>query len=368
MGIHLNDSGTHFPNIQGQMMAHDIRPLTEADLPDLGRFLIAGFHAPADAPFAAADVLRWKYFDPRGVEAGNGPRSYLARSAETGAVVGHVGVCPARFHGGGLGPEGVSTLHMIDWLSSRAGSGVGATLMRRAHQATDTQYGFGGSADGRGVIDRGGYELIQYVPVYQRVLRPSYRWKTPGHGRAGRLLRAAKDAAGRLVRPVKRPRASVDLKPVVSFGDELLAVACRYEDRAVFTTREPALLNHFLRYPRGGMTGWHFERDDVIGFAVLSVVEQAGGVRVGKVVDCLLDLNDDALWHAAAVALTAELARQGADLAQAFAANEWSARAWRAAGYARVHDLEFRLRDRAGLVPRGRPLHLTPLEADYAYT
>lgn len=34
-------------------MTRDIRPLTPADLPELSRFLTAGFHAQADADFAA---------------------------------------------------------------------------------------------------------------------------------------------------------------------------------------------------------------------------------------------------------------------------------------------------------------------------
>jgi hypothetical protein len=352
-------------------MPFDIRPLTPDDLPDLSRFLTEGFRAPAGSAFAAEDVLRWKYLDDRGAEAGEAPRSYLARDSGSysNRVVGHVGVCPGRFHGAGLPPEGVSTLHMIDWLASEAGAGVGATLMRRAHQATETQFGFGGSDAGRGVIDRGGYGLIQRVPVYQRVLRPSYRLRVPGHGLAGRALRAAKDAAGRLARPARRPVVSVELRPVGSFGDEIRTLLDAYEPRAVFTTRAPDFLNHVLRYPRGGLTGWHLVRaGDLIGFAVLSLVPQPGGVRLGKVAECLIPADDDPLWHAAAVALTRELNRQRADVAQAFASTDWSARAWRAAGYAPVHDLEFRLRDRSDLLPRGAAFHLTPLEADYAYT
>ena len=39
-------------------MAHDVRPLTPDDLPELGRFLTRGFHAPADAPFAAEGSMK----------------------------------------------------------------------------------------------------------------------------------------------------------------------------------------------------------------------------------------------------------------------------------------------------------------------
>ena len=350
-------------------MPHDIRPLTLDDLPDLSRFLTEGFHTPPDAPFAAVDVLRWKYFDPRGAEAGPAPRSHLARDPATGEVVGHVGVCPVRWHGGGLLAEGVSTVHMIDWLSSRDGLGVGASLMRRAHQGAETQYGFGGSAAGRGVIDRGGYGLVQKVPVFQNVLRPGHRLRVPGQGGAGRVLRAVKDVAGRLARWPQRPRAAVELRPVASFGDEVRPVLASFERLAVFTTREPDLLNHFLRYPRGGLTGWHVLHAGVLrGFAVLALVPQPGGVTAGRVAECLLDADEPDLWHAAAVALTHELRRQGADLAQAFAGTEREARAWRGAGYAPLHALEFRLRDRGRCLPCGSAFHLTPMEADYAYT
>jgi hypothetical protein len=350
-------------------MAFDVRPLSAADLPELSRFLTEGFGAPAGAAFAAEDVLRWKYFDPRGVEAGEAPRSYVACDPAIGRIVAHVGICPGRFHGAALAPEGVSTLHMIDWLGSKAAAGAGAMLMRRVHRSTETQFGFGGSAAGRQVIDRGGYALVGLVPVYQRVLRPSYRLRVPGHGLAGRWLRAAKDTAVRRVHPVRRTRVRVELRPVGSFGDEVQPLLDAYASRALFTTRAADHLNHFLRYPRGGLTGWHLVRGGrLCGVAVLGLVSQADGARVGKIAECLLQDDDPDAWHAAAVALTGELTRQGADVAQAFASTEWSVRAWRAAGFAPLHALEFRLRDRSNRLPRGAPFHLTPLEADYAYT
>jgi hypothetical protein len=40
----------------------------------------------------------------------------------------------------------------------------------------------------------------------------------------------------------------------------------------------------------------------------------------------------------------------------------------RDAGYRRRFALEFSLRDRQGLVPPEALFHLTPIEADYAYT
>jgi hypothetical protein len=351
-------------------MPHDVRPTTPDDLPELSRFLTTGFHAASDAAFAALDVLRWKYFDPRGADAGDAPRSYLARDPATGQVVGHVGVCPGRFRGPGVRADGVSTLHMIDWLATGAGTGAGATLMRRAHQSAETQYGFGGSAAGRGVIDRGGYGLVAMVPVYRRVLRPSHRLKAPGPPLPGRLLRAAKDAAGRLARPAKPSRVRVELRQVDAFGPEVDPALAALGAVAVHTSRGADLLNHFLRYPRGGLTGWHVLKGGTLrGFAVLAVVPELGGVRTGKLAELVLDDPDDAdLWHAAASASTDELARQGADVALGFASTDRTANALRDSGFAPGSPLEFRLRDRSKLIPAGSAFHLTPLEADYAYT
>jgi hypothetical protein len=346
-------------------MSHDIRPTTLDDLSELGRFLAEGFHEPADAPFAAEDVLRWKYFDPRGADAAGITRSWLARDAEDGKIVGHVGVCPSRFRGPGLPAEGVSTLHMIDWLSTGSGTGVGATLMRRAHQSTDTQFGFGGSSAGRGVIDRGGYGLVAMVPVFQRVLNPAYRLALSRPG----ILRAVKDAAGVAIRPPKPPRVAVELRKVKTFRDEVNSLLSACARRAVFTSRGADLLNYFLRYPRGGISGWHVMREGaIVGFAVLAVVPEAAGSRVGKLAELFLaDPDAGDLWHAAARALTAELKRRGADVALGFASTDWSAQALRDSGYAPGSRLEFRLRDRSKLIPPGATFHLTPLEADYAY-
>ena len=350
-------------------MVHEIRASTPGDLPELGRFLTGGFHAPDDSAFAASEVLNWKYFDPRGGDAGDMPRSYLASEAGTGRIVGHLGVCPGRFRGGGLPPGGVSTLHMIDWLADGAASGVGATLMRRAHRATDTQYALGGSDAGRGVVGRAGYNLAGSVPMYQRVLRAGYRWKAPGPGPIGRALRAARDVTRRLGGRIPPPLALVELRPVEAFGPEIGPILALYESLAVFTSRGPDLLNHLLRYPRGGITGWHLLLDGRLrGFALLAVVPRPGRVLVGKIVELLLDDRDERAWPGAVHALTGELGRRRADVATAVAGTEWAARALRASGYTPAHAMEFRLRDRSNLIPAGSTFHLTMTDADYAYT
>lgn len=59
-------------------MPPEIHPLQPQDLDELSRFLTAGFYAPADADFAAPEVLRWKFLEPRG-EDDIAPRSYVVR-------------------------------------------------------------------------------------------------------------------------------------------------------------------------------------------------------------------------------------------------------------------------------------------------
>ena len=83
-------------------MTRDIRPLTPDDLPELSRFLTAGFHAPPDSDFAAPEVLRWKYLEPAGDETDlDTARSYVARD-EGGRIVGHLGLCRTEFEGQAL--------------------------------------------------------------------------------------------------------------------------------------------------------------------------------------------------------------------------------------------------------------------------
>ena len=109
-------------------MTREICPLVLDDLSAVGRFLIAGFHAAPDADFAAPEVLRWKYLEPRG-EDDEAPRSYLARG-EAGRVIGHVGICRTSFEGDAIPSGRIATLHLIDWLGSAEHRSVGGSLMR----------------------------------------------------------------------------------------------------------------------------------------------------------------------------------------------------------------------------------------------
>jgi len=375
-------------------MARDIQPLTRDDLGELSQFLTVGFHAQPEADFAAPEVLRWKYLEPlepMSAAAGNhraaageqdhdvdpdanssAPRSYIARN-EAGPIIGHLGLCRTAFEGRAIAAHGgrVTTIHIIDWLGSPEHRSVGMSLMRQAHQGVETQFGLGVSQSALVVGERAGYELRSLVPVYTRILRAGYWLRTSGLGPFERGLQLARDAASRLARLPTAPRATVTLEQASAFGPEIVPLVAKAKAYAILTDRDSARLNAFLRFPRQAMSGWHLLDDNrqLRGFAVLNLVpKDQGRTRTGKIVDCLLDDIEVDVWHAAVLALTRELARQGADLAQAYASTPWTADALRRSGYASRFAVKFHIRDRLGLIPHSVTFHLTPLEGDYAYT
>jgi hypothetical protein len=350
-------------------MPLDIRPLTPDDLPDLSRFLTTGFRTPTDAVFAAPDVLRWKYFDPLGPDGEGVIRSEVACDEETGQIIGHVGICPVRFRGPGLPAEGISAMHGIDWLASEAGQGVGAKLLWHSHKRFEAAYLVVATDQARAVTGRCGYEVVRKVPVYRNILRARYRLQLPGLSPAARLVRTATDLGRRLARPPRRPRKAVELRPVEAFGEEVRPIVTAHESRAVFTSRHPELLNHLLRYPRGGVSGWHLIVDGCVrGFAVLSVVPREGEIREGRIVDVMIDADDPDLLHASIVGLTEELKRQGADVAIGLGSLPATARALEDSGYAPAYWFEFTLRDRKNQISIRSSFYVTPVEADFAYT
>ncbi|HZW31858.1 MAG TPA: acetyltransferase [Isosphaeraceae bacterium] len=354
-------------------MTRDIRPLTPDDIPELSRFLTAGFQAPPESDYAAPEVLRWKYLEPPGACAGPAaPRSYVARD-EAGRIIGHLGLCRTAFEGQALAAVGgsVPTIHIIDWLGSPQHRAVGMSLMRTAHQGVATQFGLGVSQAALVVGERAGYELRSLVPVYTRVLRAGYWLRAGGLGPAQRGLRLARDVARRWVWPPAAPRGMLTLHRVSAFGPEILPIVEPMKQHVLLTSRDPARLNGMLRFPRQAMSGWHLIDDSgrLRGFAVLNLIpKDQGRTRTGKFVDCLLDDTDVVPWHAAVMALTRELSRQGADLAQAYASTPWMAEALRRSGYTSRFSVKFHIRDRQGIIPRDAMFHLTPLEGDYAYT
>lgn len=349
-------------------MSVEIRPLADADLPALSRFLTAGFHTPPDAEFASVEILRWKYLESQGDASEPSPRSLVAVD-EAGEIIGHVGYVPSAFVGPGMA-KAVPALHMIDWLGSAGHRSVGASLMRRAHEAAPVQFGLGGSDAGRAVIKRGGYEAMPPSFLFERILDP-LRWLRAGGASSRGAVRTARDLARRLINPVRPASVRLVLEPVSKFGPEVDEIVRGGSRSAVIAARTPDRLNYVLRYPRGRPTGYLLRDEDrrPRGLAILATIPRDGGrLSLGRVVDVQMDDDAPETWHAALLLLSRELARLGAHVAQSFASPPWTVDALRRAGYAQRHPLEFRLRDRDSLIPRDHPFHLTPIEADYAFT
>ncbi len=350
-------------------MTRTIHPLVPEDLDDLGRFLSVGFHLPTDSDFVAQDVLRWKYLEPRS-DDDQVPRSYLARD-DAGHVIGHVGICRTFFDGDAILSGRVATLHMMDWLASAEHRSVGVSLMRKIHESVPTQFVVGGTEACRAVVKRSGYIPGNALPIYQRILRPVHWLRVPKLSIAERGAHLARDVVRMVALPQRVTSIGVKLRKVPAFGLEIEPIVQQARAKAILTGRNLARLNHLLRFPRQAMSGWHLvtSSDQLCGFAILNLVPQYGGrVLMGKIVDCLLAETDVRLWHGAVVALTGELKRQGADMAQTFVGTPWLVGALHQSGFTSRFALEFTLRDRQQLLPAGVPFHLMPIEADYAYS
>jgi hypothetical protein len=345
-----------------------------------------GQPAQPEADYAAPEVLRWKYLEPHETgndanETGNdtnggtgpmAPRSFIARD-EAGQIIGHLGLCRTSFEGQALAAHGgqASTIHIIDWLGSPDQRAVGTSLMRKAHEGVETQFGLGVSQAALVVGERIGYELRSLVPVYVRVLHARYWMRSSGSNLVSRGLRLAQDAAIRWIRPPAAPRTTIAIKRISRFGPELRPVVEKAKAHAILTRRDTARLNAMLGFPRQAMTGWHLldGTGRLRGLAILNVISHnQGRIRTGKIVDCLLDDIDVDSWQAAMLALTEELARQGADLAHAYASTPWTVEALRQSGFRSRFSVKFHIRDRQALIPGSATFHLTPLEGDYAYT
>jgi hypothetical protein len=345
-------------------MARDIRPLEPDDIPEVSRFLVEGFRTPADADFAAPDVLHWKYLEPR--DDRNVARSLVARDG--GRIIGHGGMTHGWFQPAADPARRVSTMHGIDWISSPGHRNTGLFLLRRGHRLAETHYALNYNESARRVIEAVGYQMVCTVPVFRKVLRPGYRFRTTGHRTAKDLMRTARDAGRLMLNRGRPPVVPLALRRVSSFGIEIEAILAGCTLDVVVSSRQAGWLNHILRYPRGTMTGWLLSHDDrACGFALLNVARRSE-VRIGKIVECFLGSAAPDLWHSAIAALTQELKAQGADVAETFGSTTWMARALQENGFSQAQQLNFLLNDPQGLLPKEATFHLTPFEADYGYT
>jgi hypothetical protein len=346
-------------------MPREIEPLEPSQIGELSRFLIEGFHAPNDAEFAAPDMLAWKYFDAIGRD--DIPRSFVAR--DEGKLIGHIGLCPTAFR---ILREGAAreatAVHVIDWLASPAHPGTGSSLLRKAQTLADATFGLGMTASAKGVSRAFGYQERATIPIFQRVFRPTFRLRSAEDGTLRKGLRAIRDVVRIVTHRARRPKIRLEVRKVDTFGPEIEPILNSVEGPLVLTRRDTALLNHFLRHPRARVDGYLlFENDHIRGYGLVSLVP-SGRLLIGKVVDCILDTRDPAVWHAAIAALARVLESGLADVAQGCGSAAWIADAFRGCGFRAIHNVVLTLRDRRDCIPDGVPFYLTFLEGDYAYT
>jgi hypothetical protein len=348
-------------------MTPQIRPIQQEDIPELSRFLIQGFKSPADAVYAREDVLRWKYFDPRGAQHEFMPRGFIAH--QDAKIVGHAGMCPTHFLvGSGSAQTKLKTVHHIDWLAAKVGVPIGSMLAQQGFQHTQIQYGIGGTEGARKADRKMGFDDFAQVPRYTKVLRLNYRLRKPRHAPLWKaFLQTARDRGRATLRPKRSCSQHLELRRVTSFGPEVENIVSETKIAAIHSLRTSELLNHFLRYPPKTVSGWLLmQGDKPRGFALLSVVPGAD-MRFGKVSDCFLDCLDEEIWHCAIQTLSNELRNQGADVAMSYGTAPWMAKALEADGFCVSRFSLFALRDPQKIISHGTPLFVTPVEADHAY-
>jgi hypothetical protein len=341
-----------------------IAPLRPDEIPELSQFLIRGFGLPTDVAVMAPDVLRWKFLDSGA--APPTPRSFVARSGEQ--IIGHLGCCPRSFRVLGPSRREVSSVHFIDWLAAEGSPSVGLLLLKRGFRHFETQYAVGPTEQGHQMSLVAGYQFVGEVGVFQKVLNPFFRLRLTEGGRLRNTLRAARDLWRFASRRSASARAQrVMARPVATFEGEVADLLDRRANPLVVADRSAEHLNYALSYPRPGTTGWLLEAvGRSVGFAVLRVARD-DAATVGKIVDCLLDSDDETDWAGAVAALVGELKAQHADVVSAYATTAAFRRALEQNGFTLIRTRPFLLRDPQRLLPQEVPFHLTLLEADLAY-
>jgi hypothetical protein len=331
---------------------------SEQELPELRRFLVEGFGGDASAVCFDERVLHWKYFLPIGSSGES--RSLIVR--HEGKIVGHIGMCPRELYVPGKGR--VSTVHFIDWLASREHPLVGVTLMMQGCETAQTQYGVGGSAQGRAMLGQLGYEQVGSVGDYVRVISPGYRLRQGGGVR--KYAAAMRDAGRMLLRREAEPSIEFRLEKVERFT-EAIEPLTHVESGCIYPIRTRELLNYYLQFPPGNISGWTIcEKSHPIGFALLGVFMDEG-VRAGRIIDCFPALTARENWHAVVWALVRELKSRDVEIISCYASSPWLREGLESCGFYLQRELPLTLRDGEGLVPRNLPFHLTRLEGDYAY-
>jgi hypothetical protein len=335
-------------------------------LPKLSELLATGFQAAERrlADFHSLEILDWKYFAPRG--GPDVPRSLVSTKDEK--IVTHIGLVPTTFETTDPAFPPVSALHMIDWISSPSAGPAASALLMNALKLADVQYALGSSESARRVMLGFRYTEVARVPLYHSVLKPlnAAVWREL-HGEQTGVRKFAFLALDNL-QNLKRKNSSgpLTLRPVTNFGEEIRPILKSAGAPFIYTSREPALLNHLLAHPKKIISGWHIQDGNKLrGFALTSCFEK-GEFRAGKIVDCFLDNAESSTYAQALSLVREELRKQGASVVSCYGSTDWMANGLRQAGFFRRGRTPLYLRDPGQRIPRNLPFHLTHLEADGA--
>src|SRR5665213_3149975 len=304
----------------------------ESHARELSRFLGNGFQmTPRQRGILSPEMLRWKYFEPRG--HWTGPRSFIVEA--DGKILAHIGVTTTEFVMAHDPAQTVPAVFPVDWLSSQQGGMLGAMLMLKAFGRGQVQYSFGSTESGQKVLLGAGFKPVCRVPSFWKVFRPGRLpvWQMI-HGQQKipkRMALLAVDMGRSIFHPgLAAAKIDLELEPVQEFTGEIAAVLRASRERFVCTSRAPELLNYLLRLPGGRVGGWRCKiAGRLAGFALTSAGER-GGFRAGKIVDCFMADADATTWQSAIRALTGRRVGAACDVAHATAPAPRCQRALRA--------------------------------------
>jgi hypothetical protein len=158
------------------------RPMGVDELPQVIELFQNVFSAPSGHPALNAELLRWKYFQPRLDWAG--PRSFVIEKA--GRLVAHAGVWPVMLK------DGTAGVHLIDWASDPQSPGAGVTLLHRITKTYAFVIGIGGSPQTMAIFPKFGFQHAGEALTWARPIRPlrqMFRHQAKNMGLVGRAAR-----------------------------------------------------------------------------------------------------------------------------------------------------------------------------------
>jgi len=341
----------------------EIKPVDSDSLPWVSAFLSEQFHPGSDDEFARPEVLRWQYLE--WPEAG-GPRA--VNFLEGSRVAAHGGVIYTRFLNPTAPGHGPLTSNIHSWAAEPNAGPAGLMLLMQTFANSEVQYAFSFSEKAGRVFHSTGFEPVQVIPQFLRVMRPGF-WRRLHQNQPPlkRLALWAIDAgisSARACRPPPKPLTAEAVTTFDTRAEEIAAAASRH---CVLSSRSPDFLNHQLRYPHGTTRGYYL-RDGTraVGLALLHV-HQRRGVRVGKILDCLLESPDADAYARALRVLVTELAGLKVDLAICYGGTPWLQAALRRNRFFRRGKHALLLRDKKSRLPRNWPFQMTFLESDLAF-